>query len=71
MIAHVCADPDNGADNHKLVQNWLEKWTAKTEQAAQALKGIFELKGIAAEPFASCLERARAHQRGALRKIGF
>jgi methane monooxygenase component A beta chain/propane monooxygenase small subunit len=71
LIAHVCADPNNGSANHKLVQSWLDKWTAQTERAAQALKGIFELKGITAEPFAPCFERACAHQRAALNKIGF
>jgi hypothetical protein len=71
LIGHVCEDASRGAENRKLVRSWLEKWTVKTERAAQALKGIFELKGITAEPFEPCFERARAHQRGALRKIGF
>jgi methane monooxygenase component A beta chain/propane monooxygenase small subunit len=71
LIAHVCGDTSRGTENRKLVQNWLEKWTIKTERAAEALKGIFELKGIAAEPFEPCFERARAYQRTALGKIGF
>jgi Methane/Phenol/Alkene Hydroxylase len=71
LIAHVCGDASRGAENHKLVRSWLEKWTVKTERAAKALKGIFELKGIAAEPFEPCFERARTHQRASLRKIGF
>jgi hypothetical protein len=71
LIAHVCGDATHGVENHKIVQSWLQKWTVKTERAAQALKGIFELKGITAEPFEPCFERARAHQRTALAKIGF
>jgi methane monooxygenase component A beta chain/propane monooxygenase small subunit len=70
FIAHVCADPNHGAENRKLVRSWLEEWTVKTARAAKALKGIFELKGIVAEPFEQCWERAQAHQRAALRKIG-
>jgi len=53
------------------VQSWAEKWTVKTEEAAKSLKGLFELNGIAAEPFEPCFERAQAHQRSALSKIGF
>jgi hypothetical protein len=71
LIAHVCADASRGAENRKLVQGWLEKWTIKTERAAEALKGVFELKNIVAEPFEPCFERARAYQRAALGKIGF
>jgi hypothetical protein len=71
LIAHVCADATHGVENQKVVRSWLEKWTSKTEEAAQSLKGIFELKGITAEPFEPCFERARVHQRAALGKIGF
>ena len=71
LINVVCADPDHGAENRKLVRGWLDQWTAKTERAAKAFKGMFELKGIVAEPFEPSLERARAHQRAALKKIGF
>ena len=71
LIAHVCGDPTHGVENRKLVGNWLEKWAVNTGQAARALKGLFELEGIAAEPFEPCFERARAHQRTALSEIGF
>ena len=39
LINVVCADADHGAENRKLVRGWLDKWTAKTEQATKALKG--------------------------------
>ena len=71
LINVVCADADHGAENRKTVRGWLDKWTAKTEQAAKAFKGMFELKGVVAEPFEPCLERARAHQHLALEKLGF
>ena len=71
LINVVCADADHGSENRKLVRDWLDKWTTKTEQAAKAFKGMFELKGVVAEPFEPCLERARAHQRLALEKLGF
>jgi hypothetical protein len=71
LIAHVCGDVSHGAENHKLVQSWLEKWTVITERAANAFKGLFELDGIAVEPFEPCLERVRQHQRAAIKKIGF
>jgi hypothetical protein len=71
LIAHVCGDATHGVENHKIVQSWLQKWTVKTERAAQALRGIFELKGIKAEPFEPSFERARAYQRTALAKIDF
>jgi Methane/Phenol/Toluene Hydroxylase len=71
LIDHVCRDARYGGENHKLVQSWVEKWTVKTEKAAKSLKGLFELNGIAAEPFEPCFERARAHQRSVLSKIGF
>jgi Methane/Phenol/Toluene Hydroxylase len=71
LIAYVCSDTNHGAENHKLVQSWLEKWTVRTERAANALKGLFELDGIAVEPFEPCFERARKHQRTAIKKIGF
>lgn len=71
LIRHVCADADHGADNRKLVRAWLDRWTAKTEQAATALKAMFELKGIITEPFDPCFERVRAHQRAALKALGF
>jgi hypothetical protein len=71
LIVHVCGDASHGAENHKLVQSWLDKWTVMTERAANAFKGLFELEGIAAEPFEPCFERARQHQRAAIKKIGF
>lgn len=71
LIVHVCADASHGAENRKLVQSWLEKWTVMTEGAANALKGLFEIQGIAAEPFEPCLERTRRHQRAAIKKLGF
>jgi hypothetical protein len=71
LIAQVCGDANHGAENHKLVQSWLEKWTVITERAANAFKGLFELDGIAVEPFEPCLERVRQHQRAAIKKIGF
>jgi hypothetical protein len=71
LIAHVCGDVSHGAENHKLVQTWLEKWTVMTERAANALKKLFELEGIAVEPFEPCFDRARQHQRAAISKIGF
>ncbi|MBV9183619.1 MAG: methane/phenol/Toluene hydroxylase [Acidobacteria bacterium] len=70
LIAHACGDAVSGSENNRLVRSWLQKWTVKTEAAAQALRGIFELKGIVAEPFERCCERARARQRTALRTIG-
>lgn len=42
-----------------------------TERAANALKGLFELEGLAVEPFEPSLERARQYQRAAISKIGF
>jgi len=71
LIVHVCSDATYGVENRKIVRSWLEKWTIKTERAAEALKGIFELKGITAEPFEPCFDRVRKHQRAALGKIGF
>jgi hypothetical protein len=71
LIAHVCSDANYGVENRKIVRSWLKKWTKKTERAAEALKGIFELKGITAEPFEPCFDRVRMHQRAALGKIGF
>jgi len=71
LVAHVCGDADHGAENRKLVQSWLEKWTAMTERAAQPLRGIFELEGITAEPFEPCFERVRTRRWTALRKLGF
>jgi hypothetical protein len=71
LIAHVCGDVNHGAENHKLVQSWLEKWTITTERAANAFRGLFELEGISAEPFGTCFERVRQHQRAAIGKIGF
>jgi methane monooxygenase component A beta chain/propane monooxygenase small subunit len=71
LVAMVCADATHGADNRALVQSWLNKWTPITERAAHALKGLFEIKGITAAPFAPCLERVRVHQRAALLKAGF
>jgi hypothetical protein len=71
LIAYVCGDANHGAENHKLVQSWLEKWTVITERAANSFKGLFELEGIAAEPFEPCFERVRQHQRAAIKKIGF
>jgi methane monooxygenase component A beta chain/propane monooxygenase small subunit len=71
LISHVCGDTSHGTENRKLVQNWLEKWTLVTENAARAFKDMFEPEGIAAEPFDPCFERARRYQRAAIKKIGF
>jgi hypothetical protein len=71
LVAHVCSDPNHGAANRKLVQNWLEQWTVTTERATKAFKSLFELKGITAEPFEPCLGRALEYQRAAVGKIGF
>ena len=66
LVAHVCGDPNYGAENRKLVKSWLEQWTLRTERAAQALRGLFDLKGITAEPFDTCFDRVRARQHAAL-----
>src|SRR5262249_30039780 len=71
LIAQACADAEHAARNRALVRGWLEQWTSRTERAAKALEGLFRLDGIAVEPFAPCLERARARQRSALQKLGF
>jgi hypothetical protein len=71
LIGHVCGDASHGTENRKVVQSWLGKWTLVTEGAAKAFKGLFELEGIAAEPFEPCFERARHYQRANIKKIGF
>jgi Methane/Phenol/Toluene Hydroxylase len=71
LIRHVCADTNHGTENRKIIGEWIGKWTEKTEEAARGLKAIFELEGIAAEPFDPCFDRVRASQHAALNKIGF
>ena len=72
LIAHVCGARQVRWRKPQACAELVRKnGPSRLERAATALTGIFELKGIAAEPFEPCFERVRAHQRIALTKIGF
>jgi hypothetical protein len=71
LIAYVCGDANHGIANRKIIGEWIRKWTEKTERASHALKGIFDVDGVAAEPFDQCFQRVHARQRTALNRLGF
>jgi methane monooxygenase component A beta chain/propane monooxygenase small subunit len=63
LVRLSCADARHGAENKKIVQDWVTRWRPLSETAARALRPIFELPGIVAEPFEPCYERVDARQR--------
>jgi Methane/Phenol/Alkene Hydroxylase len=55
----VLADPKHGRANRESIQNWLDRWIPLGEQAAKALRPIFELEGLNVEPFDDCFTRVQ------------
>lgn len=71
LIQHICADPEHGEANRATLREWITHWTAKSDRAAQALRGIFEIKGIVVEPFDPCYARVRKQHQAILQQLGF
>ncbi len=59
----LTADPQFGESNRHVIRGWMEKWVPEGEQAAAALKPIFELEGVSLERFEDCYDRIRAGHR--------
>ena len=63
LVRLALADPEHGAENKKILKQWMHTWQPRSETAALALRPIFDVSGIHAEPFEPCIERVRLHQK--------
>lgn len=70
LVRLVCMDARHGEENRQVLRGWLERWTPLSERAAAALRTVFELEGIAVDPFEDCFERVRASQRTLVTDLG-
>ena len=70
LVRLVCADAQHAETNRTVLRGWLEHWTPLSERAAVALRSVFELEGITAEPFAPCFERVQTNQRALVTDLG-
>ncbi|MDQ2959432.1 MAG: methane/phenol/Toluene hydroxylase [Candidatus Dormibacteraeota bacterium] len=46
-------DPRFGADNHRIIADWVGSWTAESTTAAKAASALFEIEGITVRQSAS------------------
>ena len=70
LVRLVCAEAQHGEANRAVLRGWLEHWAPLSERAAVALRCVFELEGITAEPFAPCFDRVRTNQRALVTDLG-
>ena len=59
----VCTDADHADANKEIIRDWLATWIPRSEQAAEALRSVFELEGLTVGSFDGCLQRVQSsHQ---------
>ena len=70
IVNMVLADTKHGADNKKIIGNWLAKWTPLCETAAQSLQTVFGIDGIDADPFEQAFTRVKNMQSSLVQELG-
>jgi methane monooxygenase component A beta chain/propane monooxygenase small subunit len=68
LVRLVLADPSHGDGNRVVLAGWLDKWTAESIRAAEALAPLFGAG--ASETIGSCLSRVLAGQLDLLTGLG-
>lgn len=70
LVRLVCADPNTGADNSKVLNGWIEDWGPRCETAAIAFLGAFAAAGVDDAAAKEALNRSLECQRQALIEAG-
>ena len=68
LVRLVLADPSHGDSNRVMLAGWLDKWSAESIRAAEALAPLFGAG--ASETIGSCLSRVLAGQLDLLTGLG-
>jgi methane monooxygenase component A beta chain/propane monooxygenase small subunit len=72
LVAMVTADDVADApDNREVIQQWLDRWTPRVIEAAEALAPLYELESSMSEPFAEVLADVRAQHSALITDLGF
>ncbi len=70
LVRLVCADPDTGGDNAKVIGGWLDDWGPRCEAAATAFLAAFAAAGVNEAGAKEALTRSLERQRQALDEAG-
>ena len=70
LVRLVLADPEHGPANRRVLEGWLGRWTPAARSAAEALRAMFALDGIAVDAFEPSLARVTRHQAAVLAELG-
>lgn len=70
LVQFAVSDSEHGDANRTIIKGWVARWTPHCERAALALRGLFELGGIASVPFDPAWKRVCANHRSMLAELG-
>lgn len=72
LVAMVTADDVADAEhNLEVVQQWLDRWTPRVIEAAEALAPLYELRSSTSESFTEVLADVRAQHSTLITDLGF
>jgi hypothetical protein len=70
LVKMVLTDPVHGAANRDVIASWVQKWSAESYAAAEALAPLFSIEGITCGTFEVALARTTKRHQDILKEHG-
>jgi hypothetical protein len=70
FVQVLLQDPEHGAGNKKVIENWLVKWLSYTQEAVRAFAPLFDLPTVKPHTFAQAYNRMESQYGALLKELG-